>query len=326
MKALDSDDIKNEILSGDEKRIALALKRARDFDFDEDRFYASVLEICSFLEHENKKLYSLPGLKAEIDAYGLRLNNMNLKSIPSCFSALCDLTVRIDISNNAFSEFPTVLLEFKQLKQLNLSNNKFTELPEGFANFTILEALDISANIFVKLPAMLAQIETLKSLSVSCSNLLYFQPALPKNLEKLRVNFTKTISFPETLYACTSLKIIELEGISELPEGIKNFEKLEVLCIRRAGLETLPESFSALTNLKKLSLCNLRLLNKLPEVVFELQNLEELDMSGSPLLELPAKLRQMKNLKSINISGCSDDITLGHWKKRCESWGIKMAD
>ena len=326
MKAFNSDDIKNEILSGDEKRIALTLRRARDFDFDADRFYASVLEICSFLEHENKKLYSLPGLKAEIDANGLWLNNMNLKSIPSCFSAFCDLTDRIDISNNVFSEFPTVLLEFKQLKQLNLSNNKFTELPEGFANFTILEALDISANIFVKLPAMLAQIETLKSLSVSCSNLLYFQPALPKNLEKLRVNFTKTISFPEALYACTSLKIIELEGISELPEGIKNFEKLEVLCIRRAGLETLPESISALTNLKKLSLCNLRLLNKLPAVIFELQNLEVLDLSGSPLLELPAKLRQMKNLKSINISGCSDDITLGYWKKRCEIWGIKMAE
>jgi len=324
MKAFNSDDIKNEILSGDEKRIALALRRARDFDFDADRFYASVLEICSFLEHENKKLYSLPGLKAEIDAYGLRLNNMNLQSIPSYFSAFCDLIDRIDISNNAFSEFPTVLLEFKQLKQLNLSNNKSTKLPDSFGNFTLLEALDIRANLFVKLPAMLAQIDTLKSLSVSCSNPLYFQPALPKYLEKLSVNFTKTISFPEALYDCTSLKTIELEGITELPEAIKKLEKLEVLSIRRAGLETLPESISALTNLKKLTMSNLPLLNKLPDVIFELQNLEALDLSGSPLLELSAKLRQMKNLKSINISGCSDEITLGHWKKRCESWGIEI--
>jgi Leucine-rich repeat (LRR) protein len=324
MKAFDSDDIKNEILSGDEKRIAFALRRARDFDFDADKFYASVLEICSFLEHTNKRLYSLPGLNSEIETLGLMLNNMNLYDIPNYFSAFCDLTDRIDISNNAFSEFPTVLLEFRQLKQLNLSKNMLTKLPQSFSNFTQLEALDISTNLFVKLPAMLAQIDTLKSLTVNCSNTLYFQPALPKNLEKLGVNFTKTISFPEALYACTSLKIIELEGISELPEAIKKLEKLEVLSIRRAGLETLPESISALTNLKKLTLSNLCLLNKLPDVIFELQNLEALDLSGSPLLELPAKLRQMKNLKSINISGCSDDITLGHWKNRCKSWGIEL--
>jgi len=324
MKAFDSDDIKNEILSGDEKRIALALRLARDFDFEADGFYASVLEICSFLEHKNKKLYSLPGLKTEIEANGLMLNNMNLQSIPSYFSAFCDLTDRIDISNNAFSEFPTVLLDFKQLKQLNLSNNKLTKLPESFGNFTMLESLDISANLFVKLPAILAQIDTLKSLTVDCSNPLYFQHTLPKYLEKLSLNFSKTISFPEAIYTCTSLKIIELEGISELPEAIKNLENLEVLCIRRAGLETLPDSISDLKNLKKLSLCNLLLLNKIPDVVFKLQNLEALDLSGSPLLELPAKLRQMKNLKSINISGCSDDITLGHWKKRCESWGIEI--
>jgi Leucine-rich repeat (LRR) protein len=97
-----------------------------------------------------------------------------------------------------------------------------------------------------------------------------------------------------------------------------------VLSIHRSGLETLPESISALTNLNKISLCNLLMMNKLPEVIFNLSKLEELDLSGTLLLELPAKLRLLKNLKRINLSGCNDEKTLIHWKKRCESWGINV--
>jgi Leucine-rich repeat (LRR) protein len=324
MKAFDSDDIKNEILSGDESRIALALRRARDLGFDADKFYASLLDVCSFLENKNKKLYSLPGLMAEIEANGLMLRNMNLKSIPACFAALCDLADRIDISKNDFSEFPIVLLEFKQLKKLNLSDNKLTKLPDSFINFKLLEELDLSANFFVKMPEILSEIKFLKSLKVKCANPLFFKGSFPEKIEKLHINFSKTFTFPEEIYSCVTLKILELEGISELPEEIIKFEKLEVLSIHRSGLETLPESIAALTNLNKISLCNLLMMNKLPEVIFNLSKLEELDLSGTLLLELPAKLRLLKNLKRINLSGCNDEKTLIHWKKRCESWGINV--
>jgi hypothetical protein len=118
------------------------------------------------------------------EANGLMLRNMNLKSIPACFAALCDLADRIDISKNDFSEFPIVLLEFKQLKKLNLSDNKLTKLPDSFINFKLLEELDLSANFFVKMPEILSEIKFLKSLKVKCANPLFFKGSFPEKIEK----------------------------------------------------------------------------------------------------------------------------------------------
>ena len=322
MKPVDVNHIKDEILSGEEVRILKAIAQGRSLGFDADKFLYNLLEICNFLETKRKKLYELPGLKTEIETYGLKLNNLKLQNLPNCFGEISEMTNRIDLSNNELYDFPAILCNFNKLKILNLSNNKLSNLPECFANHTHLEALDLSKNIFVKIPEICSKSDSLKTIWLDCANPLFLSAGLPKNLEKLHINFAKTISFPEEITACASLRLLELSGISELPSEISKLENLEVLQIDRSGLETLPDSLASLTKLKKLSLRNQRLLNKLPEVVFKLENLEELDLSGTALLELPPKLRQMKNLKSINISGCSDEKALGHWVKRCEAWGI----
>lgn len=322
MKPFDEDAIKKEILSGEENRIILALRRGRMLGYDTDKYYSSLLEICSFLEDKNKQLYSISVLKTELKTKGLKLNGMKLQSLPDCFAALSDMTDSIDISQNEISELPLALYEFKHLKKLNLSDNKLRELPGSFAQFASLEELNLSANLFLKLPDILSKFETLKSLKVDVANPSFFKFGLPKNIEQLYLNFFKTISFPENLVICNKLKVLVLEGISELDAEVVKLHSLEKLHIERSGLETLPDFISNLSNLKALSLCNLLMMNKIPEVIFKLQNLEVLDLSGTPILELSAKIRLMKNLKYIKFSGCNDKDTLLHWKKRAKSWGL----
>ena len=322
MKLIDIDHIKNEILSGEESRIYRALAQGRAVGFDADKYLDDLLEICNFMETKRKKLYSLPRLKAEISGYGLDLNGLNLEQLPSCFGALNEMAEIVDLSNNQFTEFPKIILEFKKLKRLNLSGNQLINFPEAFAAFHSLTALDLSSNHFVQLPKVLEKLDKLKVLSINCRHDLFFEACDLKKLEKLHIVLGKNVKFPEAIFDFTSLKILHLEGISAVHASMHKLHYLEELIIENAGIENLVGAILKLPNLKKLRLCKLVLMNELPELIYDLNSLEELDLSDTPLKELPARLRHLKNLKRIQLKGCSDEKTLELWKKRCESWGI----
>jgi Leucine-rich repeat (LRR) protein len=314
--------LKNEILSGEKSRILAAISLGRDAELPIDAFYTDILSICNFLEAHTKKLYSLPQLRDRLKTEGLNLSALGLNHLPKCFEVLADLTDKVDLSRNDFSEMPTLLLKFKRLRELNLSGNLLRKLPLEFENFKQLELLDLSNNIMMQLPEPISKFQNLKILKLSCNNNNYFSnKTLPKT-ECLHINYLRTMPLSDLVLEMHTLKKLYLEGIAELPANISKLKNLEELYIERSGIEDLPDELSEISSLKILSLCNLQLLNRLPEVVFKLENLEMLDLAQSPIRELPARLRLMKKLKKINILGCADEKTLEIWRKRCESWGM----
>jgi Leucine-rich repeat (LRR) protein len=187
----DSDDIKNEILSGEESRIALAISRGRKFGFDADNFYAALIDVCNFLENKKRKLYSIPGLAKEISNNGLDISALNLTEIPTSFAVLNEMTKSADLSNNEFSEFPTAILGFVKIQKLNLSNNRLNKLPTGFVDYSNLEELDISGNLFTQLPELLTKMSSLRSLKLSCSNEIFFKGKDLKSIENLSINLDR---------------------------------------------------------------------------------------------------------------------------------------
>lgn len=95
------------------------------------------------------------------------------------------------------------------------------------------------------------------------------------------------------------LDFSELDEISQLPPEIGRVTSLEVLIV--TGLNELPKEIAKLKNLNRLYL-NSNYLSELPREIVQLKKLSILDLSFNYLTEFPKEIVQLKNLSILDIS------------------------
>ena len=77
----------------------------------------------------------------------------------------------LNLSQNAFQEFPAPVLQLDQLRHLYLAHNYLTELPSAIGAMVSLEHLSVSHNMLRQLPDALGRLQLLKTLDVSHNRL-----------------------------------------------------------------------------------------------------------------------------------------------------------
>lgn len=134
-------------------------------------------------------------------------------------------------------------------------------------------------------------------------------------------SFESLISFP-----LLKRFVIENVEMSHFPEELTKLKNLEIICLLKTGIESLPESLSAMTQLKQLRLsdfsldgklhavCELKALTalalkncsliSLPAALQQLSELEHLDLSKNTFTEIPEWIGKFKKLKTLNLSDC----------------------
>ena len=134
------------------------------------------------------------------------------------------------------------------------------------------------------------------------------------HLKKLGLDGDGLSKFPEVITTkYLNLEVLEIgnNGISSLPENIGNLKKLDTLYLNHsqygAKLNTLPESFGQLTNLRYLDLNDMGI-TSLPDSFCNLTQLNYLNLTNDVIDKIPANFGNLSNLESINRIETYGDI------------------
>lgn len=149
----------------------------------------------------------------------------------------------LDLFTRKLKGFPPVILQFKQLKQLNLRTCTIGEVPEAIGTLTNLYRLDLSQ-----------------------TGLTHLTPAISRlsQLSYLWLNDNPLPSLPPEMAALTNLAYLNADrtGLSSLPPGVGTLAKLKWLRLNNNQITAMPADMSGLAkNLKVLYLIG----NPIPE-------------------------------------------------------------
>eukprot|EP01130_Rhizamoeba_saxonica_P017036 TRINITY_DN8067_c0_g1_i1.p1 TRINITY_DN8067_c0_g1~~TRINITY_DN8067_c0_g1_i1.p1 ORF type:complete len:1027 (-),score=204.11 TRINITY_DN8067_c0_g1_i1:128-3208(-) len=143
----------------------------------------------------------------------LNLHNNNIESIPETVGALSELTI-LDVRYNKIHELPRGIVNLFNIISLLISNNLIKEL-KSFENYKKLKNLDVSHNHIQTLP-LVSELES---------------------LEVLDASFNHIHSLPTDIGILNNLKVLHLNGNSELRYLPRSFELVTVEQISFCGIE-----------------------------------------------------------------------------------------
>jgi len=202
--------------------------------------------------------------------------------LPPTHSSLSQLhTLRL--RNNLFWEFPLIILNMRQLKELDISGCYLGRLPDHFGDLSSLEILDLSNNALYSIPESFAKLQ---------------------NLKELHLGYNALREVPGTLWALKALKRLYLPSNTTrvLPEVEPQFKKLEDLNLCDNNLDRLPEKLACLKHLRTFDLgCNM--FQIFPKVISNYRNLQSLNLSGNSLFAFPfTEMRNLSEIRNLNLS------------------------
>ncbi|MBK21480.1 MAG: hypothetical protein CMP63_04065 [Flavobacteriales bacterium] len=218
----------------------------------------------------------------------------------------------LNLSNEEFTELPSIIETCKNLKKLKLNNNRLTFLPDWLKKIESIEELDISGNRTLNinqafsvisqlpnlkklvanhcnmfyLPVAIRRIETLKEVSISDNHIKYLPPIFEYTFwEKLDLSYNCIDTLPSTLVFMNTLKSLDL---SYTPAIENKFTYYTV---------------EFLKNLKTLKLSGA---NFLPKEIYKIDFIKELVLTNGTFERLPEEFEKIKNLKKLDIRGCEN--------------------
>lgn len=110
---------------------------------------------------------------------------------------------------------------------------------------------------------------------------------------------------PAELQECRSLEYLSMEfdrGITEIPEWVADFERLQMLDLPGASFTALPDCVCGMLSLTHLSVGDNESLSALPDRIGDLINLRELSIHDTSVSVLPDSVGQLVNLKALDIA------------------------
>lgn len=130
----------------------------------------------------------------------------------------------IDFSNKGLVEFPTEILNCKNLVSLDLSNNGIISIPNGLSSLVNLKNLNLSHN---------------KTLSPADLELVFDQSKF--KLSNLNLSGCKLLYLPASISNQTDLQVLDLSSnrLNALPYGMMSFSKLERINLSSNFLQNL---------------------------------------------------------------------------------------
>lgn len=133
-------------------------------------------------------------------------------SLEEAATVSVDSVLRLDLSKKKYSEIPSEIYRYKNLKELNLSQNKLTHLPDDFY-FPNLEVLNLEKNDLDTFSNCICQITTLR---------------------QLYLGRNKIHSFPECIGQLQELVILDawFNPIQDLPMALTTLKKLRAMDLR----------------------------------------------------------------------------------------------
>jgi Leucine-rich repeat (LRR) protein len=215
---------------------------------------------------------------------------------------LNEKTEALDLRNRNLDTFPSIILNYPQLKILLLSDNLLKNIPVEINALVNLKSLHLANNFLTYLPASIGDLTQLLDLNLSKNELASVPVAIGElvNLQKLVLDRNLIVSLPPSIGNLGNLRSLFAvkNKLSALPAELGNLNKLVNLDLGENKITALPASIGQLRNLKYLRLQENRLL-QLPKEIGSLTNLQILLLSNNQLSTLPPEIGQLTQLRYL---------------------------
>ncbi|RXN30071.1 leucine-rich repeat serine threonine- kinase 2-like protein [Labeo rohita] len=209
-----------------------------------------------------------------LDLSGNELGNLSCLMGMSALKQQIENLLRLDLSSNSLSEFPSVLCQnLRSLTRLDLQGNQLQSLPVELLGLPALSTLNVSRNCIG--PLLLLD-PTVRS------------PAL----RQLNLSFNQITVFPFQLgQAMDRLEELSLEGLRSVD-------------MRNNSISDLPgPSFWVSVNLRELMFSHNQIsVLDLSGPAYKWARLEKLHLSSNKLTEIPPQIGMLEDLTSLDVS------------------------
>jgi Leucine-rich repeat (LRR) protein len=138
-----------------------------------------------------------------------------------------DSVLRLNLSKKKFTEIPSEIYRYKNLKELDLSQNKLTHLPDDFY-FPNLEVLNLEKNDLDTFSNSICQITTLRQLYLGRNDIHSFPECITQLQELVILDawFNPIQDLPMALTTLKKLRSMDLRGITYSKEFQKKWNAL----------------------------------------------------------------------------------------------------
>lgn len=221
-------------------------------------------------------------------------DNQNLFSLPPSLKNCCYLK-NISILNCNFYEFPKVLCELENLKDLDISDNNISEIPNEISSLKYLEHLRCNNTRVYYLPDSIKE----------C-----------KKLKELQFKYSYLETLPEVIGELEELIYLELRGtkISKLPDTIGDCLSLETIDLDNTPLETLPNTIIKLKKIKRI-FTDFTLFNEKNETIYlDISREGNFDIKGRYKVKYISSFQNEREKKIKYIMSQKDFIVPNKYK------------
>lgn len=197
-------------------------------------------------------------------AYRMELNGAEIFLDKKQMSRIPALTslMALRLNNNGLSQFPVQFLQVHSLVYFSSIGNPFVSLPDSIGMWSNLKFLELQQTAFDTLPEGIYGLGRLQSLMINANT--------------------------DTLCLTPSVKQIS--------------KRLTDLRLYNTMLDTLPEEFTQLSQLRKLVFYKCKL-NEVPPQVYALNQLSELWLDSNSIAVLPSAIARMQGLTYLSLRG-----------------------
>ena len=248
------------------------------------------------------------------------INNVDIQDFP--YHLFKNLRIFILDTGNVYN-FPQEMLQLENLEKLEINNNSFMEFPTVITELVSLKKLIFFQNFLETVPPTIIKLNNLETLSLIHCSLTEFPTAILelKKLKELYICGCRRLKIPENLHELDQLEILGLHtnDIKEFPTSIVKLDKLIYLDMSSNKLKNIPTCIEKLKNLEELIISgnrqmqtclflNLPKLNRLMidrhinDIILHENVKNKIDItSGSFEFTLPSNIRYINELERIAI-------------------------